>query len=58
MTPVEQALVHHALAQSLIVRELLAAQYRAGETETTGGRLMKRSADADALLSLETGEPK
>jgi hypothetical protein len=55
MTQIEQALVKHALAQSRIVRELLASHYRAAETETTGGRLMKRSAEADALLSLETG---
>lgn len=56
MTPIEQALVRHALAQSRIFREFLAANYRAAETETTVGRLMKRIADADATLSLETGE--
>ena len=55
MSPVEQALVEHALAQARVFREFLAANYRAAETETTAGRLMKRSAEADALLSRETG---
>ena len=57
MTPVEAALVRHALAQSRIVRELLANHYRAEETETSGGRLMRRSAEADTVLTDETGLP-
>jgi hypothetical protein len=58
MTSVELALVRHALAQSRIVRELLAAQYRADETETSAGRLMRRSAEADTALTNETGETR
>lgn len=56
MTTIEQALVQHALAHARIFREFLAANYRAAETENTAGRLMKRSVEADATLSLETGE--
>ena len=48
-------MAHHQLAQSQMFRELIALNHRAEETETTAGRLVQRSIEADARLSHETG---